>query len=64
LLYPESLENWVNQSNPVRVIDSFVGALDLVHIHARYFVAGESYRLHRIVSEGCVGRGGAIPGTS
>jgi transposase len=28
-LFPEYLENWVDESNPVRVIDVFVDALDL-----------------------------------
>ena len=28
-LLPESLEDWVDESNPVRVIDTFVDALDL-----------------------------------
>ncbi|SMF28846.1 transposase, partial [Tistlia consotensis] len=28
-LFPESLEDWVHQDNPVRVIDAFVGELDL-----------------------------------
>jgi transposase len=28
-LFPECLENWVDESNPVRVIDVFVDALDL-----------------------------------
>jgi hypothetical protein len=28
-LFPEYLENWVDENNPVRVIDVFVDALDL-----------------------------------
>ena len=28
-LFPESLDDWVSDDNPVRVIDAFVGALDL-----------------------------------
>jgi transposase len=28
-LFPESLEDWVDENNPVRVIDAFVEALDL-----------------------------------
>src|ERR671911_1720724 len=28
-LFPESLEDWVSDDNPVRVIDAFVDALDL-----------------------------------
>jgi transposase len=28
-LFPESLDNWVDDNNPVRVIDAFVDALDL-----------------------------------
>jgi hypothetical protein len=28
-LFPESLEDWVSENNPVRVIDAFVDALDL-----------------------------------
>ena len=31
-LFPEYLENWVDESNPVRVIDVFVDALDLGHL--------------------------------
>jgi transposase len=29
LLLPESLDDWVDESNPVRVIDAFVDALDI-----------------------------------
>ena len=28
-LFPECLEDWVGEDNPVRVIDDFVGGLDL-----------------------------------
>src|ERR671921_51968 len=28
-LFPESLDDWVDENNPVRVIDAFVDALDL-----------------------------------
>ncbi|WP_262300363.1 transposase, partial [Microvirga sesbaniae] len=28
-LFPESLDDWVDENNPVRVIDAFVEALDL-----------------------------------
>ena len=28
-LLPECLEDWVAESNPVRVVDAFVGALNL-----------------------------------
>jgi transposase len=28
-LFPESLDDWVGEDNPVRVIDAFVDALDL-----------------------------------
>ena len=28
-LFPESLDDWVDEDNPVRVIDAFVDALDL-----------------------------------
>ncbi|MGA7655440.1 MAG: IS5/IS1182 family transposase, partial [Methylocella sp.] len=28
-LLPECLDDWVDESNPVRVIDAFVDALDL-----------------------------------
>ena len=31
-LLPECLEDWVDESNPVRVIDAFVGALDLADL--------------------------------
>ena len=31
-LLPESLEDWVDESNPVRVIDAFVDALDLADL--------------------------------
>ena len=27
-LFPESLDDWVDENNPVRVIDAFVDALD------------------------------------
>jgi hypothetical protein len=29
LLFPECLDDWVDENNPVRVIDAFVDALDL-----------------------------------
>jgi transposase len=28
-LFPECLEDWIDEDNPVRVIDAFVDALDL-----------------------------------
>jgi len=28
-LFPEALEDWIDENNPVRVIDAFVEALDL-----------------------------------
>ena len=31
-LFPECLEDWVDENNPVRVIDAFVDALDLVEL--------------------------------
>ena len=31
-LLPESLDDWVDESNPVRVIDAFVDALDLAEL--------------------------------
>ena len=31
-LLPECLEDWVDESNPVRVIDAFVDALDLAEL--------------------------------
>ena len=31
-LLPECLEDWVDESNPVRVIDAFVDALDLADL--------------------------------
>jgi hypothetical protein len=31
-LLPESLEDWVDDSNAVRVIDAFVDALDLAEL--------------------------------
>jgi hypothetical protein len=31
-LLPESLEDWVDESNAVRVIDAFVDALDLADL--------------------------------
>ena len=27
-LFPECLEDWINEDNPVRVVDAFVGELD------------------------------------
>jgi transposase len=27
-LFPESLDDWVNEDNPVRVVDAFVDAVD------------------------------------
>ncbi len=29
-LFPESLEDWIGEDNPVRVIDVFVDELDLI----------------------------------
>src|SRR2546430_5844579 len=31
-LFPESLEDWIGEDNPVRVIDVFVGGLDLAEL--------------------------------
>jgi transposase len=31
-LFPECLEDWVNEDNPVRVIDVFVDGLDLADL--------------------------------
>jgi transposase len=31
-LFPESLDDWIDEDNPVRVIDAFVDALDLRHL--------------------------------
>ena len=32
LLFPECLDDWVDENNPVRVIDAFVDALDLAEL--------------------------------
>jgi hypothetical protein len=32
-LFPECLEDWTCEDNPVRVIDVFVGGLDLPELH-------------------------------
>src|SRR5215813_5052218 len=31
-LLPESLDDWVDESNPVRVVDAFVAALDIAEL--------------------------------
>ena len=31
-LFPECLDDWVDENNPVRVIDAFVDALDLAEV--------------------------------
>jgi len=31
-LFPECLEDWIDENNPVRVIDAFVDALDLAEL--------------------------------
>jgi transposase len=31
-LLPECLEDWIDENNPVRVIDAFVDALDLAEL--------------------------------
>src|SRR5216684_7444710 len=31
-LFPECLEDWIDENNPVRVIDAFVGSLDLAEL--------------------------------
>ena len=31
-LFPECLEDWIDEDNPVRVIDVFVGGLDLADL--------------------------------
>jgi hypothetical protein len=33
-LLPESLDDWVDESNPVRVIDAFVDALNLAELRS------------------------------
>jgi hypothetical protein len=32
-LFPECMEDWICEDNPVRVIDVFVGGLDLPELH-------------------------------
>jgi hypothetical protein len=39
-LLPECLEDWVAEDNPVRAVDAFVDALDLLELG---FTAGESH---------------------
>ena len=39
-LLPECLDDWIDESNPVRVIDAFVDALDLAEIGLRWGGAG------------------------
>jgi hypothetical protein len=31
-LFPECLDDWIDENNPVRVIDAFVDALDLAEL--------------------------------
>ena len=39
-LLPECLDDWIDESNPVRVIDAFVDALDLGELGLRRRRAG------------------------
>jgi hypothetical protein len=41
ILLPECLDDWIDESNPVRAVDAFVDALDLAHLKSG---AGRSSR--------------------
>ena len=32
VLFPERLDDWIDEGNPVRAVDVFVDALDLAHL--------------------------------
>ena len=60
MLFPECLEDWINENNPVRVIDVFVDELDLGDLEfdgvspeatGRPFGAAEA--LHLRLSQSC-----------
>ena len=42
-LLPECLDDWVDEENPVRVIDAFVDALDLGDLGLRWCRAGSDW---------------------
>lgn len=44
ILFPETLEEYVSQGNPVRVIDAFVNSLDLINTGIRNAVPSEDGR--------------------
>jgi transposase len=44
VLFPESLDEYVAGENPVRVIEAFVGSLDLEALGFRYAVLNETGR--------------------
>ena len=43
-LFPESLEEYISENNPVRVIDAFVESLDLEALGFRHAVLNETGR--------------------
>ena len=40
-LLPESLDNWVDESNPLRVIDAFVDGLNVAELGLRGQIGGD-----------------------
>jgi hypothetical protein len=49
-LLPECLEDWVSENNPVRVVDVFVGALDLADLEPCFKIVDE--RCGQILPDG------------
>ncbi len=43
-LFPERLEDWIDENNPVRVVDAFVDALDLTSLDLARTVPGRMGR--------------------
>ena len=52
-LFPECLEDWIAEDNPVRVIDAFVDELDLAELG--FEKLSKSYSLGHGVSTTCFG---------
>ena len=44
LLFPEVIEDYIDQDNPVRFIDAYVDSLDLVNLSFRYSIERETGR--------------------
>ena len=52
-LFPEYLEDWIDQDNPVRAIDAFVDKLELSELGLRWSCSAQATGDLRIIRRGC-----------